>query len=121
MDQITDILKNTALKSNMIHKHACLITYRNKILTTGYNHYKIWNGKIYNDNYGNYESNKYSIHAEKDAIQKIKNKNILKYCKIYVIRITDNIDNTIENSCSCNMCSDLIKKYKLQPNKLKFN
>jgi hypothetical protein len=57
-----------------------------------------------------YVPNRYTIHAEKDAIRKIKNKNILSECKIYIGRI---INNKIENSGPCSMCSDLICKYKL--------
>ena len=38
---LEDILINTANKSNMKHKHACVITYRNKIIAEGYNKYKL--------------------------------------------------------------------------------
>jgi cytidine deaminase len=58
-----------------------------------------------------YESSKYSQHAEKDAIQKIRNKNILKICKIYIIKVTN---NEIEQAMPCSMCCDLLKKYKVE-------
>ena len=120
MDNISELLIKTALKSNMHHKHGSIIIYRNKILSTGYNYYNLLNGKIYNNNNNNnYELNKYSIHAEKDAISKIKNKNILKYCKIYVIRIK-NI-NELEHGYPCNMCIDLLKKYGLTLKYIKIN
>lgn len=55
-----------------------------------------------------YEPNKYSVHAEKDAIQKIKNKNILKKCKIFIGKITD---DKISIATPCDMCCNLLKKY----------
>ena len=58
MDNISELLIKTALKSNMHHKHGSIIIYRNKILSTGYNYYNLLNGKIYNNN-NYYELNKY--------------------------------------------------------------
>jgi|UniRef100_A0A6C0EEG8 deoxycytidylate deaminase len=113
---LTKILIDVALKSNMIHKHGCVILHRNKIISTGYNYYKISNGTIYKNIYGDYQPNRYSIHAEKNAIQKIKNKNLLKECKIYIIRIKksdDNISYGLEQGVPCNMCNNLLKKYNL--------
>ena len=55
-----------------------------------------------------YVPNRYTIHAEKDAIRKIGNKNILPECKIYIGRI---INNKIQNAGPCQMCSNLIQKY----------
>jgi cytidine deaminase len=55
-----------------------------------------------------YEANKYSTHAEKSAIQQIKNKSILKYCKVYIIKIKN---NEIEQAQPCAMCCKLLKKY----------
>ena len=100
MDNINliELLINTASKSNMAHKHGCVIMYRNKVISTGYNYYKISNGNIYKNNDNIYESNKYSIHAEKDAIQKVKNKSIFKFCKIYIIRIKNSCNNYNINS-----------------------
>lgn len=58
-----------------------------------------------------YEAYKYSVHAEKDAIMKIKDKNILKKCKIYIIKIKN---NEIENAIPCPMCCNLLKKYGIK-------
>lgn len=55
-----------------------------------------------------YELNKYSIHAENDAIRKIKNKNILKDCKIYIGKINGGV---IIQAIPCDMCNKLLKKY----------
>ena len=38
--EITDILYQQALKSNMYKKYGCVIVYRNKIISVGFNHYK---------------------------------------------------------------------------------
>ena len=107
--ELINLLTTTAMKSNMTHKYGCAIIFRNKIISTGYNYYKLYNGKIYN-NLCSYEQNKYSIHAEKDAIQKIKNKTILKDCKIYIIKIKK---NNFEEGIPCEMCYNLLRKYKL--------
>jgi deoxycytidylate deaminase len=55
-----------------------------------------------------YELNKYSIHAENEAIRKIKNKSILKECKIYIGKIND---GEITQAYPCDMCNKLLKKY----------
>ena len=57
-----------------------------------------------------YEANKYSTHAEKNAISKIKNKHILRECKVYIIKIKN---NEINHAVPCEMCSQLLKKYKI--------
>jgi hypothetical protein len=58
-----------------------------------------------------YESGKYSIHAEKDAIMSVRNPNILKYCKIIVIKLDSN--DEIEPAISCPACAKLIQKYHI--------
>lgn len=58
-----------------------------------------------------YEAYKYSQHAEKDAIQKVRNKNILKKCKIYIIKVKN---DEIEQAVPCPMCCNLLKKYKVE-------
>lgn len=109
---IKEVLINTACKSNMHHKHGCVITYRNKIIAEGFNRYNLNLKNIYNCNNNCYQRDKYSIHAEKDAIMKIKNKNILKDCTIYIIRIKNL--NEIEPGIPCNMCSKLLEKYNIR-------
>ncbi len=63
-----------------------------------------------------YEPNKYSCHAEKDAIIKVKNKNILKNCKIYIGRIKY---GRLEEASPCKMCQKLLNKYKINVSKIK--
>jgi deoxycytidylate deaminase len=105
------LLVKTALKSNMQHKHACAITYHNKIISIGYNRYNLNFKNIYDYNNNCYQHNKYSIHAERDAIMKIKDKSILKYCKIYSIRINNELN--IHQGIPCDMCNKLLNKYNL--------
>jgi deoxycytidylate deaminase len=108
---LESLLIKTALKSNMQHKHACAITFHNKIISIGYNRYNLHYKDIYSCNCCDYKQNKYSIHAEKDAIMKIKDKTILKDCKIYIIRI--NNDLNIIQGIPCDMCNKLLNKYNL--------
>ena len=49
---------SVAKKSTMVQKHGCVIVYKNKIITFGFNHSVI--------------PCKFSIHAEQDAINKAK-------------------------------------------------
>ncbi len=108
---LESLLIKTALKSNMQHKHACAITFHNKIISIGYNRYNLNYKDIYSCNCCEYKHNKYSIHAEKDAIMKIKDKNILKDCRIYIIRINNNL-NIIQGE-PCEMCYKLLNKYNI--------
>ena len=57
-----------------------------------------------------YEAYKYSIHAEKNAIISVKNKNILSKSKIIIVKI---INDKISYTNPCKMCSKLLNKYKL--------
>jgi deoxycytidylate deaminase len=59
-----------------------------------------------------YVPNKYSVHAEQDCINNLKNKSILKDCILIVIKI--NQGGSIINSEPCNNCCRIIKKYKIK-------
>ena len=104
---IYEILKYTASKSSMIHRYACAIVHRNKIIAVGYNKYIL----SFNDD-NIYIPKKYSIHAEKDAIMKVKDKKLLKESKIYVIRISRSDNFIIESPCD--MCEKLLDKYNIK-------
>ena len=56
-----------------------------------------------------YEAKKYSIHAEQDCINKCRNKNILKYCTLVLIKFGTN--QQIRSCQPCQMCSHIIRKY----------
>lgn len=86
-----------AAKSNMIHRHGCLIVAQNKIVCTGYNRY------THNNH------NSFSIHAEIDALQKAKKASVLlksKPCVMYVVRIGGS--ECLKNSKPCSMCAQWI-------------
>lgn len=57
-----------------------------------------------------YVANKYSVHAEKDAIMKFKNKNNLKYAKIIIVKL---INNKLCPAKPCKMCMKLLEKYNM--------
>jgi deoxycytidylate deaminase len=110
MTSILETLVRVAEKSNMKHRHGSCIVYRNKIISTGYN----YNNKLSGlSEY--YSSNKFSTHAEKDAIKKIKDAKILSKSIIYVIRLQSDQNGTISiiQGEPCHHCNALISKYKL--------
>jgi deoxycytidylate deaminase len=106
--KIEDNLYNSVIKSSMNSKYACAILFRNKIISIGINKYKTCKYEKQFDS--KYECNKFSIHAEKDAIRKVKNKNILQYCKIYIVKIKE---GKLEQGIPCPMCYNLLKKYNI--------
>lgn len=57
-----------------------------------------------------YEPYKYGIHAEKSAIMNVKNKNLLASSKIVIVRLKD---GKIVEAKPCEMCQNLLNKYKL--------
>ena len=69
------------MKSNIKHKHRYIILYKNKIIFSDYNYYKITN-KIYSNNNNTYIHDKYSIYAEKMTQY--------KKLKIYILIININ-------------------------------
>jgi deoxycytidylate deaminase len=91
----------SALRSNVKHhKHGCVIVKDGKIIAEGYNHYI------------NHFEHTFTIHAEVDAIIKMKkiNKKITG-CELYVVRIgTDNMGNPLKYSRPCTNCINAILK-----------
>ena len=97
------IAYNLALKSTLNSKHGCIIVYKGKIISSGWNKCTIGKDKIF------------SIHAEISAISKIKrfrNQNkILENSTLYVVRISNDIfDQTYKLSKPCNSCCNFIDK-----------
>lgn len=89
-----------ALKSNMGQRHGCVIIDENgEILSTGYNHTTT------------HMCHKWSIHAEIDAIRKIKKNIDLSNVELYVVRIgTDRSGNPLKMSKPCDDCTKQILK-----------
>ena len=96
--------REEARKSLLNHKHGCIITYKNKIVSTGNNKSSIYNNKSYR-----------SIHAEIDAINKLlkinkfQNKGVRNNCSLYVVRI-QNVSNQFKMSKPCKNCIENIIK-----------
>lgn len=92
------IAAEVALASDMNHKHGAIIVHKKNIISVGYNHYSNTN---------------YSIHAEVDAISRLKGreKDILNECELYVVRIGPNNLNThLKYSKPCYNCQNYISK-----------
>ena len=86
---------NVAKKSSMLHKHGCVVVYKNKIISVGHNHCIV--------------ACSFSIHAEMDAINKAKkilSRVDMQRCTLFVVRIgQDSMDNPLKYSKPCPTCS----------------
>lgn len=92
-----NLAAQAALKSDMNHKHGAIIVYKKNVVATGNNYYK----------------GEHSIHAEVDAISKLrgKEKEILSQCELYVVRIgPDRMNNHLKYSKPCCNCQKYISK-----------
>lgn len=92
---------NLASKSTCVHqKHGCVIVKDDEIISEGFNHTNV---HLYH---------KFSIHAEVDAISKLKhNKKTLLSCDLYVVRIgKESMGMPLKYSKPCDGCEKLIKK-----------
>ena len=96
-----------AQKSDQILKYAAIIVYRNKIIGMGHNYLTV---NSTNTLSCVFEVNKYSIHAEKDAIMSVKNKSLLPESRIIIIKIKN---GKINVTGPCEMCQKLLNKYKI--------
>lgn len=86
-----------ATKSDLVnHRHGCVIVCkRGRIISEGYNY--MWRNM--------------SIHAEIDALSKLKKRD-LSTCSMYVVRIgTDKMGNPLKYSRPCEKCTEAIYKY----------
>ena len=115
------IAKEVATKSLLNHQHGCVIVYKNKIVSSGYN--RIVNkNKIVSSGYNrisnNNNKNYGSLHAEIDAIlnlvkmNKFQNKTIRNNCSLYVIRIKKGTKE-LKMSKPCEKCIHKIQKYNI--------
>lgn len=93
--------KQLASKSTMSHKHGCVIVKNGDIISTGINKYI------------NYFEHQYSIHAEVDAINKIKRKGkkFLINCDVYIVRISNYNNDILRLSHPCLQCTRVLLKY----------
>jgi cytidine deaminase len=106
---ITEFLTLAAKKSTVHSKFVAIIMYRNKVISTGFNYVKDISSK---NSFEKYEPNKHSVHAERDAIMKVKNKAILNKCRIIIYKLTH---SGVPKECGpCEMCFKLLNKYCLK-------
>lgn len=116
--------RHEAEKSNMNHRHGCVIVKNNRIVSMGHNYYYhhcTFNGHTHNNSN---RKQKYSVHAEEDAIKNYcrkytKTKNgppraagagQRSSLKVYVVRVQQQVtesgesDWVYKNSKPCEMC-----------------
>lgn len=99
---------NMAKKSTMEHKHGAVIVHNNEIIATGFNYRQY------------YMCHGFSIHAEVDALTKIKGrKNILAEAELYVARIGKYNpaapgDFVVKYSKPCHECTKAITKHGIR-------
>jgi tRNA(Arg) A34 adenosine deaminase TadA len=86
-------------------RHCAAIVHKNEVLSIG------WNKKKTHPMQKKYSSrpDRLFVHAEIDAITKIKDKSILKDCDIYVLRLSKS--DLISNSKPCPGCNNAIRDY----------
>lgn len=100
-EQFIDIAKTQAGKSTFNFRHGAIITYGNKIISTGYNRYICTC----------YGKKKITVHAEMDAINNCPpiyfNKSN-KPLQMYVVRI--GLSGNLLNSRPCEHCARQIEK-----------
>jgi deoxycytidylate deaminase len=132
---------NVAHRSNLTHKHGCVLVKNGEIISVGYN-YKLANdsGTRYQMHANGDIKNMYSIHAEVSTIKKVKKKD-LRNCEMYVVRIgpgaqtcgyknelglnatcpvsiasakNKNIQFVVKYSHPCQHCSDMINQFGIR-------
>tara|TARA_R110000796_G_scaffold22706_1_gene65537 strand:- start:47 stop:478 length:432 start_codon:yes stop_codon:yes gene_type:complete len=94
----------------ILHRHAAIIVKGGRVLSVGRNRDKTHPDAIGYEEDGTPYTR--TIHAEMDAISRVKNKEHLKGATIFVARKGRN--NEPGMSCPCKMCQSLINKYGLK-------
>ena len=99
-DFIEEALLNAEKSTLKVANHGAIVVFRGKIVGHGYNKYCVKNEKI----------NKWSIHAEVDAInnalRKISLENLRKSTLIVVRRMKENKSNVNGDNYECNGSND---------------
>nr|QOI90435.1 hypothetical protein HWQ62_00299 [Pyramimonas orientalis virus] len=96
------IAAEVAKKSTMTQKHGCIIVHKKQVIATGYNTMP----SMFQN----------SLHAEINAINKLKNKQyVLKDCDLYIVRIgPDSLCNALKYSKPCPNCTRQILNNKIK-------
>ena len=88
-----------AMKSTMTHKHGAIIVRNDEVISEGFNHHFT------------HMCHKFSIHAEADAIHKIKKVTHISECELYVVRISKpSMNHCLKYSKPCNDCQRCIER-----------
>lgn len=84
------------------HRHGCVIVKNGKVISTGYNHHI--RGDLTK-----------TIHAEMDAISKLKKTEDLRNCELYVVRIgTSNMGCPLKYSKPCPICTEFMIRHGIR-------
>ena len=85
------------------HRHGCVIVYNGEVISEGYNHYTT------------YFEHQYTMHAEVDALRKVKKHKKISECELYVVRIgTDLMGQPLKYSKPCANCTCAIVKFGIK-------
>lgn len=92
-----------AYRSNLTQRHGCVVVLNDEIISVGFNHTHV---HLYH---------KYSLHAEVDALRKIKRNVDLSNAELYVVRIgPDSKGSPLRMSKPCLACQNIIIKSKVR-------
>ena len=99
-------ITGTKYSEHIQHRHAAVIVKGGRVLAVGRNRDKTHPDSIF---YNDGERILKTIHAEFDAISRVKDKSQLKGATIYIARMGRSGHPGM--SCPCEMCQGLISKY----------
>ena len=100
---------NESYSDHIQHRHAAVVVKAGRVLSIGRNRNKTHPDSVL---YSDGERILKTIHAEFDAISRVKNKEQLRGATIYVARLGRNGHPGM--SCPCKMCQQLINKHGLK-------
>jgi tRNA(Arg) A34 adenosine deaminase TadA len=97
---------NCALRSDMLHRHGCVVVHRFKgdIVSSGYNRRTSSSSR---------DGRRYSVHAEMDALSKIKRACDLADFDMYVVRISGGT-RSLKLSRPCSTCWRVLSRSGLR-------
>lgn len=95
-DNMIDVAIKEAKRSPMLQKHGCIVVHNNRVVSSAHNHMP----PMFQN----------SVHAEVNALKKIKHKSaLLKECDLYIVRIgPDSSQNALKYSKPCAACARFI-------------
>jgi tRNA(Arg) A34 adenosine deaminase TadA len=110
MDDIFQFLLKSVPRADKVgnSQHCAVVVHKGSILSVGHNKKKSHPlQKFFAD-----KEEKIFIHAELDALTKIKDKNVLTECDLYVLRVTGG--KNVSNSEPCVGCKRALKYFKIR-------